>query len=62
MYTNALTWLKKQGGPNYRITSLFQWNAGSWDFQGVRAESVGFRNEYLASLVTQHNKGINGRL
>jgi hypothetical protein len=62
-YTNTLTWLKQQGGPNYRITSLFQWNAGSWDFQGVRADSKGHKNAAadLVRLVLDHNNHVNGR-
>jgi hypothetical protein len=60
-YTNALTWLKQQGGPTYRISSVFQWNAGSWDVQGVRYDSVGFRNEELSSLIAAHNKAITKR-
>jgi hypothetical protein len=61
MYTNALAWLKQQGGPTYRITSVFQWNAGSWDVQGIRYDSVGFRNGTLSALITAHNKGITKR-
>jgi hypothetical protein len=60
-YTNTLTWLKQQGGPNYRITSVFQWNAGSWDFQGVRRDSRGFRNTELVNLVKNHNDYVNYR-
>jgi hypothetical protein len=40
---------------------LFQWNAGSWDFQGVRRDSRGFRNTELVNLVKNHNDYVNYR-
>ncbi len=35
-YANALLWLKRKGGPNYRVDHVFIWNLNSWDIQ-VRA-------------------------
>ena len=35
-FLKSVAWLSQQGGPSYRVSAIFNWNAGSWDVQGVR--------------------------
>lgn len=58
-----MTWLRQQGGPTFRVSAIFQWNAGSWDIQGVRHDSYNsqgsWKSDQLKTLVFNHNKYVN---
>jgi len=32
-YSNALLWLRRKGGPTWRVDHVFLWNLNSWDIQ-----------------------------
>jgi len=63
LYSATSDWLKKKGGPTYRVDGLYVWNAGSWDATGVHFATAGnggsWQDGQITEMVKAHNKAVN---